>query len=650
MSLAVPLSVRGSPIGVMSLVAGPDRTDFDPDDVSLAAEIGARAAMALDNALRYQTERGVAEALQRAVLPARLKEVRGLALDAEYRAGTAGTLAGGDWYDTVELEDGSLYFSVGDVMGKGPQAAALMGQVRSAMRAYVIDYPSPATVLSGIDRLFNVLEERRLVSAVVGIVDPATGEAWLANAGHPPPLLIRRSGSIEAVEGGRSMILGGGLGGVERVEHRIQMAPGDVLVCYTDGLTERRDEPYGDGFDRFVGALGRTELLSDAGGGGAAVLVDALLGTAPADDDIALLTVRFRGSASRSLRAIAPHPSTPAPVDHRLQLPASAASTPAARRWITERLADLPSELVDTAVLLTSELVTNAILHAGTGVVLSIHRGPDRVRVDVADGSPVQPAVKGYGNDATIGRGLTLFDRLASAWGTRPIIPRGKIVWFELPVDIPGEWAGLAGVPTELDEWPAVLGHPAGVGVESSPTMTVRLLGVPIEAMRRCLEHYEALCRELQLVLEREPDSRTRLPGHLVAKVDELVVRYGSLGLGGDRQLHAALAHEAPVADLELCLPIDVGSVCERSDRLLDEADAVCRSADLITLPATVEQVALRKWFLEELSRQAAGDPPVRWPDSPWARAAIGDGKEAGCGGGSVARPGTGDRGTDPIG
>lgn len=114
-----------------------------------------------------------------------------------------------------------------------------------------------------------------------------------------------------------------------------------------------------------------------------------------------------------------------------------------------------------------------------------------------------------------------------------------------------------------------------------------------------------------------------------MAKVGELVVRYGSLGLGGDRQFHSALAHEAAVADLELCLPIDVGSVWGRSDRLLDEADAVCRSADLITLPASAEQVALRKWFLEELFRQAAGDLPVRWADSQWARAVAGDGRAA---------------------
>ncbi|MHB1585012.1 MAG: ATP-binding SpoIIE family protein phosphatase, partial [Acidimicrobiales bacterium] len=635
-TLAVPLPARGSVIGVLSLVAGPDRSGFDPDDVSLAVEIGARAALALDNAQRYQRERGVAEALQRAVLPERLKEVPGLALDAEYRAGTAGILAGGDWYDTVELEDGCLYFSVGDVMGKGPQAAALMGQVRSAMRAYVVDYPSPATVLSGIDRLFDVLEERRLVSAIIGIVDPTTGETWLANAGHPPPLLIRRSGSIESVDGGRSMILGGGLGGAERVEHRLQMAPGDLLVCYTDGLIERRGEALGEGFDRLVETLGRSELRSDAGGGGAAALVDALLGGAPVDDDVALLTVRFRGSATRPLRAMAAHPSTLAPVDNRLPLPASTASTPAARRWIAERLADLPSELVDTAVLLTSELVTNAILHAGTGVVLSIHRGPDRVRVDVADGSPVEPTVKGYGSDATVGRGLTLFDRLASAWGTRPIIPRGKIVWFELPVDIPGEWGGLAGVPAELDEWPAVLGHPAGADVETSPTTTVRLLGVPTEALRDCLEHYDALHHELQLIVERGPDARLRPDGPLLATVDELVGRFGSLGLGGDRELHEALAQQAPVADLQLRLPGDVGSLCERSDRLLDEADAFCRSADLITLPATPEQVGLRKWFLEELARQAAGCPPVRWAESRWAGATAADGDGSAGGAGSV--------------
>ena len=127
---------------------------------------------------------------------------------------------------------------------------------------------------------------------------------------------------------------------------------------------------------------------------------------------------------------------------------------------MADRLADLSSELVDTATLLTSELVTNAVRHAGTDVIVSVHRGDERVRVDVADGSPVESVRKDYPTDAATGRGLTLFDRLASAWGTRPIIPSGKIVWFELPVDAPGGAFEPGALPFDLDrDDPATIPH-----------------------------------------------------------------------------------------------------------------------------------------------------------------------------------------------
>ena len=139
-ALAVPLTANGEVIGVMTFVDGPDRV-FEADDVSLATEVASRAGVALSNATRFQREHVVAEVLQRAVLPDSLPIVDALALDAEYRAGVAGTYAGGDWYDVFELDDDTVFFSVGDVMGKGASAAALMGQVRSAIRAYAVSRP-----------------------------------------------------------------------------------------------------------------------------------------------------------------------------------------------------------------------------------------------------------------------------------------------------------------------------------------------------------------------------------------------------------------------------------------------------------------------------------------------------------------------------
>ncbi len=189
-ALSVPLTANGEVIGVMTFIDGPGRF-FEADDVSLATEVASRAGVALSNATRFQREHVVAEVLQRAVLPDSLPDVQGLLLDAEYRAGVAGTYAGGDWYDVFELGEDAVFFSVGDVMGKGAAAAALMGQVRSAIRAYAVAGLSPTEVLSSLDAFFDALIEDRVVTAVVGTITLSTGRVMLSNAGHPPPLVVR---------------------------------------------------------------------------------------------------------------------------------------------------------------------------------------------------------------------------------------------------------------------------------------------------------------------------------------------------------------------------------------------------------------------------------------------------------------------------
>ena len=181
----------------LSFLTGPRHPDFGPDEISLAMEVASWAGIALDDADAPAREREVAEVLQRAVLPDRLVESPGLTLDAEYRPGQVGTYAGGDWYDAIDLGDGRIFFSVGDVMGKGPSAAALMGQVRSALRAYAVVLGDPAAAVESLDRLLDTLGEDRLITALAGVIDPSTGEVSMANAGHPPPLLVRRAGPVE---------------------------------------------------------------------------------------------------------------------------------------------------------------------------------------------------------------------------------------------------------------------------------------------------------------------------------------------------------------------------------------------------------------------------------------------------------------------
>ena len=251
-ALSVPLTANGEVIGVMTFVDGPGRI-FEADDVSLATEVASRAGVALSNATRFQREHVVADVLQRAVLPDSLPEVEGLVLDAEYRAGVAGTYAGGDWYDVFELGDDSVFFSVGDVMGKGAPAAALMGQVRSAIRAYAVSGLSPTQVLSSLDHLFDTLIEDRVVTAVVGTITPSTGRVVLSNAGHPPPLVVRADGSAVFCPMQRTLLIAAGLSGSPRPARRARPGPWRLA----DHVFGRPDRTPGGGHHARHGTAGR---------------------------------------------------------------------------------------------------------------------------------------------------------------------------------------------------------------------------------------------------------------------------------------------------------------------------------------------------------------------------------------------------------
>ena len=447
--VALPLLADGAVLGVLAMAGD---GELGADDVSVALAVAARAGRALVDVVRRQHEHAVVDACRGPAVRPDLY-VRGLDVGAHHRPGRRP--GGATWYDAVELDDGFLFFGLGRVLDGGPAAVALMTQVRAAIRAYVVDYPSPAAVLSGIDRLFDVVREERTVTTVAGIADPASGEVWLANAGHAAPLLVTASGSATPLDEARSAPLGpGGAGGRggrgERSEHRLVLRQGDAVLLYAGDWPghDVADEP------RLAAGAGvpAGRALGRWAAGLATLMADHPTGEPPGG--IAVLAVRYTGRrrSVRPARGDRESASGPAAgAAPRLQLPPLASSALAARRWVADRLADLPSALVDTATLLTSELVTNAVLHAGTDVIVSVHRGDERVRVDVADGSPVEPVRKDYPTDAATGRGLTLFDRLASAWGTRPIIPSGKTVWFELPVDVPGDAFEPGALPFDLD-------------------------------------------------------------------------------------------------------------------------------------------------------------------------------------------------------
>ncbi len=291
-ALAIPLLANGEVIGVMTFVDGPGR-QFETDDVSLATEVASRTGVALSNATRFQREHVVAEVLQRAVLPDFLPTVEGLRFDAEYRAGAAGTYVGGDWYDVFQLDAEHVIFSVGDVMGKGAPAAALMGQVRSAIRAYAVTQQHPSEILTSLDRLFDSLVEDRVVTVVVGVINPKTGSIQLANAGHPPPLIVAADGSTSYCTARSSLLIAAGLGSPPRPALDITLSPGDTLVMYSDGLIERRGELISVGMERLT-----QEAMAVAKQGWpgqpAAALANALSEDESADD-VVVLALSYAG-------------------------------------------------------------------------------------------------------------------------------------------------------------------------------------------------------------------------------------------------------------------------------------------------------------------------------------------------------------------
>ena len=610
-ALAVPLTANGEVIGVMTFVDGPGRL-FEADDVSLATEVASRAGVALSNATRFQREHVVADVLQRAVLPDSLPDVTGLLLDAEYRAGVAGTYAGGDWYDVFELSDDCVFFSVGDVMGKGAPAAALMGQVRSAIRAYAVSGLSPTEVLSSLDRLFNALIEDRVVTAVVGTISPSTGRVVLSNAGHPPPLVVRADGSSTFCPMQRSLLIAAGLSGAPRPRDELVLEPGDSLIMYSDGLIERRGEVITHGMERLANTA--TVIAESGWPDHPAMTFASMLSAEERTDDVVVLCLNYTGLSEE--RITAQPVGTSRDGMSTLHLEPVVESTPVARHWVVAHLRDLPAEVSGCAALLTSELVTNAVLHAATPMAVTLHILPDRIRVDVADGNPAFPSIKEYGTDAATGRGLTLFNSLASNWGIQAV-DGGKIVWFELPVDFPVTPASVSDGSFRFDlagiAQPRLHGDPG-----DSPEVSVRLLGIPVGLLQKSSEQYEALFRELRLMKERangSPDAPA-LPERLSVLVSQIGARFNGLGPGMDDIWQMAVDDNVEFFDWTLELPESAVVACEFYDAMLDEADEFGSAERLLTLPASPASVAVRRWFLSELTGQLHGKAPVAWVDS----------------------------------
>ncbi len=377
-----------------------------------------RAAAAAEAAAR---EHKIATELQRGLLPDADVEAEALRLATYYRAGVEGTQVGGDWYDVVELGARRTALVLGDVMGRGVRAAAVMGQLRSAVRAYArLDLP-PADVLEHLDGVVRELGEDQIVTCVYAVYDPYDRVLTYANAGHLPPLVRSAGGTVLRLPGASSPPLGTALGPI--VEERIRLEPGDVLALYTDGLVERRDIDIDAGVDAL--ALALAGLAGPLRPQAPDQLMSVLLPDGP-DDDVALLLAQPAESASEATLCL--------PVEDDI----TAVGT--VRHRAGEVLAGwgVPPDLRDEALLLLSELTTNALLHGRPPVEVRLSRDRRHLTLEVHDGAPTLPRRSRPDADDEHGRGLLLVSLIAQRWGTRPT-PHGKAVWcvLEVPPEVP---------------------------------------------------------------------------------------------------------------------------------------------------------------------------------------------------------------------
>ncbi|MFJ9522450.1 SpoIIE family protein phosphatase [Kitasatospora sp. NPDC101801] len=410
--LMVPLLARGVVLGGAEFIrTGTTPEPFTEDDVALAEELAARAAVCMDNARLYRRERETALTLQRSLLPQEVHRTLGLELAHRYLPSSAISEVGGDWFDVVPLSGGRVALIVGDVMGHGIRAAATMGQLRTVARTLATLELEPSRVLRRLDEAAAALGEGQFATCVCVLYDPLDRSCSAASAGHLPPVIATPDGTAELLELPSGAPLG--VGGVPFESRSFTLPEDGILVLYTDGLVERRGRDLDAGLDLLRRTVAdRRPTLEET--------CDAVLTAldAPAgQDDVAVLMAQVRPLGADRF-AVLPLAEDHAMVGH-------------ARRFVRRTLTDwgLPA-LVDPAELLTSELITNALVHAGSPVELRILRD-HLLTIEVADVDSRPPRLRHAREADEGGRGMYLVNELAHRWGSRAT-DEGKVVWYEL--------------------------------------------------------------------------------------------------------------------------------------------------------------------------------------------------------------------------
>ncbi len=416
--ITVPLRARGVTLGVANFWRSRTPEPFEDDDRALAEELGAHAALCIDNARRYTREHAMAVSLQHSLLPRGMPEQSALRVAHRYLPAQAGV--GGDWFDVIPLPGARVALVVGDVVGHGLHAAATMGRLRTAVHNFsTLDLP-PDELLGHLDELVNQIDHEPTAhtgeSAITGatclyaIYDPASRHCVLARAGHPPPALVRPDGTVEYPDLPAGPPLG--LAALPFEAAELSLDEGSQLVLYTDGLIEDRSRDIDTGLERLRAVLAQAARTPEET---CHAVLDALL-PAHQRDDIALLVAETRVLAADRIA--------------EWDVPTDPAAVAEVRAAVTRQLHEWGlDEAAFTTELILSELITNAIRHA---------TGPIRVRLlrdrrlicEVSDTSSTAPHLRYAAGLDEGGRGLFLVAQFAERWGTRYTMA-GKIIWTE---------------------------------------------------------------------------------------------------------------------------------------------------------------------------------------------------------------------------
>jgi serine phosphatase RsbU (regulator of sigma subunit) len=410
-SVLFPLRVRGVVLGfaVWTRSAG----SFPETELLVGGQLAAQAALSMHDAYLYQREVTTVDLLQRDMLAVKPPDLPGIEIAHRYLPGGAAARVGGDWFDIVRLRAGRVALIVGDVTGHGVRSAAAMGRLRTAMRTLVaLDLP-PAEVLHNLDAI-ALSEEGTIATCLYCLYDPVAGQCSIASAGHIPPVLQVPGEAPRLLE----IPAGGpvGVGGIDFQAVDVTTPDGSLMVLCTDGLVESRERDLGQGLAELCQAIGAQpgscQGLEERCDG----LLDAL-GASRRSDDVALLAASLSGIPADRVANWIMTPSARSPGIVRRMV-----------RGLLEKW-DL-AENTETAELLATELVTNAVRYASGPISVRLMH-TDSLVCEVRDDDHHLPVLVNPCSTQEGGRGIMLVSRLARRWGVSRI-PTGKVVWFEL--------------------------------------------------------------------------------------------------------------------------------------------------------------------------------------------------------------------------